>query len=201
MAELSRRGASNINLVTGTQFAPTIIEATDRARRDGLIIPTVWNSSGYEEIDTLELLDPAVDIWLPDLKSLDPEICKSYFDAPDYPGIATDAIEWMVSRGDPVVDAQGKLLSGTIIRHLAIPGVIDDTENVIRWIAERIGDHAIISLMTQYLPLGPLEKSPTRALTPIEADAIQAILEAYGIENGFIQEFAADSEWSPDFPG
>ena len=199
MDELARRGASNINFVTGTHFAPAIIEAIDLARRKGLNVPTVWNSSGYETIETLELLEPVVDIWLPDIKSLDPGVCKSYFNAANYPRIATEAIEWMTTRGAPKVDSEGKMLSGTIIRHLVMPGVIDDTENVIRWLAERIGGSAIISIMTQYLPLGTLEESPKRTLTRVESDAVSAILEKYEIESGYIQEFASDSPWSPDF--
>ena len=198
MLRLQSAGASNINLVTGTHFSPAIIDAVRIARTNGLVLPTVWNSSGYEKIDTLELLDDCIDIWLPDVKTFDCEFAGLLMNAPDYPERAREATLWMASRGAPVYENE-RLVSGTIVRHLVMPGLMDDTEQVIRWYSMNLKNAAHLSVMAQYVPVSNEPQTIRRQLAKSEYEAVVSLLVRYEIENGYIQELEHGTDWLPDF--
>jgi putative pyruvate formate lyase activating enzyme len=207
--ELERRGAANINIVTGSHVIPAIEEGLRAARDAGLTLPVLWNSSAYETVEALRLLDGGnrlVDIWLPDLKTLDSELARRYFTAPDYPEMAVKAIRFMLDRA-PLewegVPFESALKRGVIIRHLVLPGTLDATQDVLRWFAENARDRALLSVMTQYTPPTKNPAHPTeipdRYLAKKENAAVLALLDRFGIENGFVQDLVPDDEWLPDF--
>ena len=156
MLRLQEEGAANVNLVTGTHFAPHLVEAVAAARRQGMSLPVVWNGSGYERAGTVELLFPAVDVFLPDLKTLDPALSARLFRAPDYPQAAREAILAMAEKPlawEPAGPREGLLRSGLIVRHLVLPGQLDSTRGVLEWFAARLKGRALLSLMVQYTPV------------------------------------------------
>lgn len=209
---LENAGAENINVVTGSHAIPAIAEGLAAARARGLAIPILWNSSSYETPEALSLLDGLVSVWLPDLKTLNPLLAGSAFRAADYPKVAKRAIRFMADRSplaftntDGAGNASRKITSGVIVRHLALPGRLADTELVLRWFAEHLAGKALLSLMTQYTPVpaNPASKDidafPNRALERGEYDRLTEMLEELGIEDGFYQELVGDTEWLPDF--
>ena len=198
---LRDKNVHNLNLVTGTPYARVIAEALDMASLD---IPVIWNSSGYESIETLEILDPYVSVYMPDLKYLKPEMAKRYSAAPDYPEIATAAIKKMYEhKGNYVLDKNGMLLSGVLIRHLIMPGWEMNTMDCIDWVAENFEEDAVLfSLMSQYTPMGKFEKYP-ELNERIDAEAnlnMRIYMEKRGISGGFWQEVSSGTdEMIPDF--
>ena len=175
--EQQDRQAHNINLVTGTQYIPSIAAALREAKQQGLSIPVIWNSSGYERPDSLRQLEGLVDIFLPDFKTLDPVLGKRYMNAPDYPEWAKASLACMYEmagtvsfaefHGDgaasdpaskasePVYEGENVLMKqGLVVRHLVIPGQTEDSRKVLRYLFETYGDHIWISLMSQYTPTG-----------------------------------------------
>lgn len=203
--DLEAAGAENVNAVTGTHFAPSILEALTIARRQGLKIPLVWNSSGYETPETVDLLGGAVDIWLPDLKTLDPGLSRTLFRAPDYPDRVREAILAMARRRPPEYregpDGGQVLTRGVIVRHLVLPGRLEDTRAVLGWFAGNLDGWALLSLMFQYTPIPGTRPAGdfSRMLRPEEYEAVLAMLEETGIEDGFFQEPERDGDWLPDF--
>ncbi len=204
MLALEREGAENVNLVTGSQFAPAIAEAADQARRQGLAIPLLWNSSGYESPPTLQMLAPWIDVYLPDCKTLDPELSRRFMGAPDYPQVAREALPAM-AEARPLRFAGERLRQGVIVRHLVLPGYLESTREVLAWFRERLEGKALLSVMLQYTPnrrpAGSEEEGrvPERRVNDAEHRQVQAWLEDLGIEQGFIQEPELDSNWLPDF--
>ena len=198
MLRLDASGASNINIVTGTHFAPAIVEAVDVARAAGLRLPVVWNTSGYESIKTLEHLSTIVDVWLPDIKTFDPAIAKAMLNAPDYPARVKDAALWMSSRSTLRYDGD-TLVSGTICRHLVLPGLFDDTESVLRWYADHLRQSTLLSVMAQYIPTANGGETISRSLERSEYDAMIALLWRFDIDSGFVQELEDERFWIPDF--
>ena len=196
--ELEAQGAHNINLVTGTHFAPAIAEALDP--QPG--IPVVWNCGGYESVDTLRLLEGKVQVWLPDMKYSDPRAAAELSAAGDYPNAAARAIREMFRQsGRYELDADGMLVRGVMIRHLVLPGLLDNTFGVLDWIAEnfRPGD-VLVSLMGQYTPNG--RGGPDRRLAPEEYARAVSYMEALGLLEGYTQELsAAGEEYTPPFDG
>jgi putative pyruvate formate lyase activating enzyme len=187
---LQNRGAENINVVTGSHAVPAIVQGLNDAKNAGLRIPVLWNSSGYESPETLELLEGIVDTYLPDLKTLDGDLSKKLFNAPDYPQAASRAILWMIQHGS------------VIIRHLVLPGYLESTRSVLQWFADNANGMAQLSLMTQYTPIpknSSPESSPMRFLTSREYETVIGWLEEFGIEDGFCQELVTGSDWLPDF--
>jgi len=185
---LQDRGAENINIVTGSHAAPALAAGVTLAREGGVSLPICWNSSGYENLQALSLLEGLADWYLPDLKTLDQDLAARFFGAPDYPEAAARAIRWMI-RARP-----GRV----IVRHLALPGHLDSTREVLRW----FGDHqegAVLSLMTQYTPVQTGRPIPGRFLSPGEYETILRWLEEFGIDEGFCQEPFPGDEWLPDF--
>lgn len=152
--ELKEKGAANINLVTGAHYVPQIIEALDMARRNGMDIPVVYNSSGYEKTETLKLLEGYVDIYLPDLKYLDPELAQKFSYAPDYVQAAKAAIGEMVRQtGKCEFGEDGYIRKGTIVRHLILPGHTGNSIKALRYLHETYGEDIYISIMNQYTPV------------------------------------------------
>lgn len=152
---LETNGVHNINLVTAGHFAPSIAETLETARSRGLIIPIVYNTSSYEKVSTLKLLDGLIDIYLPDIKYFSKKLASDYSRAADYPNIARAAVAEMYRQtGKPRFDKKGFMLSGTVIRHLVLPGSDGDSAKVIEWIYQTFGSDGIgLSLMNQYTPV------------------------------------------------
>jgi putative pyruvate formate lyase activating enzyme len=206
---LQDRGAENVNLVTGSHFLPSLAEGLAEARRRGLRLPVLWNSSGYDKRASLALVDPYLATYLPDLKTLDPALAASLFGAPDYPAVAREAVTWMAER-HPLAIEGGILVSGVIVRHLVLPGLLENTRRVIGWFAENLAGKALFSLMTQYTPIASPENAnpdetgralpfPDRYLDRGEYDAALAMLDEHGIEDGYYQELKTGDDWLPDF--
>ena len=201
--ELKEKGAANINLVTGAHYVPQIIEALDMARRNGLDIPVVYNSSGYEKTETLKLLEGYVDIYLPDLKYLDPELAQKFSYAPDYVQAAKAAIGEMVRQtGKCEFGEDGYIRKGTIVRHLILPGHTGNSIKALRYLHETYGEDIYISIMNQYTPVRKFVefKELNRKVTKREYEKVLDAAVDMGIQNGFIQEGETASEsFIPDF--
>jgi putative pyruvate formate lyase activating enzyme len=196
---LQERGAENINIVTGSHAVPAIVRGLIAARSGGLRIPALWNSSAYESPATLDLLKSRIDVYLPDLKTLDSGLARQYFNAPDYPQHAAAAILKMMETRDLRYNKAGTMLiSGVIIRHLVLPGHLESTGEVIRWFAGHCRGKALLSLMTQYTPVGG-QGMPQRQVEQGEYEQVLAWLEEFDIEDGFYQELVTGGEWLPDF--
>jgi putative pyruvate formate lyase activating enzyme len=188
---LQKRGAENINIVSASHAVPAVVEGVRRAREAGLTIPCLWNSSAYEKAETLETLRGVIDTFLPDLKTLDKSLSSRFFNAPDYPRYAKEAILKMIDM------ARDK--NKVLIRHLVLPGFLESTRDVLRWFAENARDRAGLSLMTQYTPPVKAENVPARFLNEDEYYTALSWLEEFGIEDGFYQELETGDEWLPDF--
>ena len=198
--ELEDQGAHNINLVTGTPFVPAILEALEICRP---AVPVVWNTGGYETLETLKLLDGAVDIYLPDLKHVSPRLSKLCAGAPDYFEIASAAIEEMCRQtGEAAYDENGMMQKGVIVRHLILPGCTGDSIRALDFIAENLPKGTLVSLMRQYTP-EPWCRIPglDRRVTDTEYERVLAHFEALGL-TGYTQEKeAADGCFTPAFDG
>ena len=211
--ELQEKKANNINLVTPGHFVPQIVTALERAKGQGLTIPIVYNTSSYENVDTIKKLEGLVDIYLPDFKYMSPDLSKKYSHAADYGVVAKAAIAEMVrqtgaakftgSEVDPVED--GALMRrGTIVRHLLLPGCTEDSKAVIRYLYETYGDRIYISIMNQFTPLEGLKDYPelNRRITEAEYDEVVDYAIDLGVECGFIQEGdTAEESFIPEFDG
>ncbi len=203
---LEKAGAENINIVTGSHCVPALAEGLSAAVDSGLSIPVLWNSSAYESTDTLKLLEGLVSVWLPDFKSCNPDFSAEVFRARDYPERAAEAILYMAETSPLSFDGKQRIRSGVIMRHLSLPGKLEDTRGVLEWFKERLDGRAMLSLMTQYTPVPAAEKAPSgkepfpqRFTTENEYGRLLEILESLQIENGFLQELNPDSDWLPDF--
>ena len=198
--ELTAQGAHNINFVTPTHYAHVVGGLLER---HPLPVPTVWNSGGYDKVDTLRALEGKIQIYLPDLKYLDSETAGRYSAAPDYPQVATAAIREMVRQtGRCRFDEEGMLASGVIIRHLILPGQVGQAKAVMDWVAEEFGTGTVLfSLMSQYTPWGDLSACPelNRKLRAGEMRSAQEYMENLGLP-GFTQErTSAREEYTPPF--
>ena len=204
--ELQEKGANNINLVTATQFLPTVIPALQHAKKMGLTIPIVYNTGGYEKVETLRLLEELVDIWLPDCKYRSAELAARYSRAADYPETVKTALAKMVRQtGAPLFDRRGMMKKGVIVRHLLLPGHVKNGKAVVKYVLETYGKTVWISLMNQYTPLeqtGRLERFPElqRKVTRREYERLLDYAIDLGLENGFIQEGkTAEESFIPAF--
>jgi len=223
---LQERGAENINIVTGSHAVPAIVEGIAAVRSlpagrslsaDGpegrLRIPVLWNSSGYELPETVEMLADTADVFLPDMKTLDPAIAVRYFNAPDYPEFAVAAIKKMIelrplrfeerTDGPAYCGRPARMVSGVMVRHLVLPGHLEASRDVLRWFADECmaGRSALLSLMFQYTPLPSLQggEAPGRYITQAEYETVLGWLDEFGIEDGFCQELVPGNDWLPDF--
>lgn len=201
--ELQQQGANNINLVTAGHFVPQVIDALDRVRHQ-LHIPVVYNSSGYETVQTLRMLAGYIDVYLPDLKFYSPERSARYCSAPDYFAVASAAVQEMFAQTGPVqLDSRGIIQKGTIVRHMVMPDGVEDSMDILSWIAEHLPlDDILVSVMSQYTPFYKSADYPeiNRRLLPQEYERVLDWMECMGIENGFVQELSsAKEEYTPDF--
>lgn len=194
--ELEEQGANNINLVNPTHFAPAICEAmhiyTPR-------VPVVWNSSGYERVETIRSMEGLVDVYLPDMKYVSAEVAERCSAAPDYFPYASKALREMARQVGPVrVGQDGMIKKGLIVRHLVLPGYISESKKALVWIRRALPD-AWLSLMAQYTPYGDASKYPPldRALYPEEYEQVAALAEELGFD-GFLQE--AESSGVAEIP-
>jgi len=155
MLVLQKQGCHNINFVTPTHVVPQILSALEIAIQNGLKVPLVYNSGGYDRVDTLKLLDGVFDIYMPDFKFWDPEIAEAACDAPDYPEVARRALLEMHRQvGDLVIDGQGIAQRGLLIRHLVLPKGLAGTREIMRFIATKISTNSYVNVMSQYRPCG-----------------------------------------------
>ena len=203
LLRLRDQGVDSIDLVTGAHYVPAIAEALSGL---SLGVPVVWNSSGYESVESLRMLEGLVQVYMPDYKYSDPETARRYSAAADYPEVAAAAIREMYRQTGPcVLNEDGHLKSGVLIRHLVLPGRIADTRSVLRWVSETFAPGTVLfSLMAQYTPCGDLTRTPElkRTLTADEWDEALSALAEYGIEDGYVQELsAAGEEEIPAFDG
>ena len=202
---LQEQKANNINLVTAGQFLPQVAEALKRAKAQGLHIPVVYNSSGYEKAEILKILDGLVDIYLPDFKYMDPELAGKYSHAKDYPQVAKLALEEMVRQvGMPEFDSRGMMKRGVIVRHLLLPGHVKNSKNVLKYLYETYGDKIYISMMSQYTPMPTMKDDPqlSRKVTDREYQRLIDYAISLGLNNGFIQEGeTAKDSFIPEFDG
>lgn len=196
--ELEDQGAHNINLVTAAQFVPQVLEALTLYRPG---VPIVYNSSGYERMETLRMLDGAIDVYLPDYKYIDPAMARLLSGAADYPEIAWAAIAEMRRQTGPAVyDAEGMMARGTLVRHLLLPGLVGDCMKILTRIRDELPETPV-SLMGQYMPCGRARDIPgmNRRVTRREYARALAHMEAIGLD-GYRQELAAASQaFVPDF--
>ena len=207
--KLQEKGASNINIVTGSHNTLQILEGLRLAKMRGLCIPIVWNTSSYEKISELENLSSQIDIWLADIKTFDSSLAFSIFRAKDYPKVARDAILKMVElsplvyAGDVETDVENeKLISGVIVRHLVLPNRLNDTEEILKWFSDNLKGQALLSLMTQYTPIERAKINEIdfeRYIEAREDENLRELLSRYDIEDGFYQELVQDSTWLPNF--
>ena len=199
MERLIDEGVQNINLVTPTHFLPSILPALEPK----LPVPVVYNCGGYESVETLRQLEGKIDVYLPDFKYSDNALAKRLSAAPDYYETAAAAILEMYRQvGRPVIEDE-QMTRGVLLRHLVLPGFVDNSLGVLDWIAEnfRSGD-ILVSLMSQYVPMGKAKAMPPldRRITETEYDAVLSYMELLGIEDGFTQDFsAATSDYTPEF--
>lgn len=200
---LEQKGAHNINLVTGAHYVPQIIQALSLARKNGLHIPVVYNSSGYERVETLQQLEGNIDIYLPDYKYYSSYYASRYSHVEDYRETAAEAITEMVHQtGMPQFDDNGLLIRGTIIRHLMLPGLGNDTAQVLRDIASRFGDTVLVSLMRQYTPFD-MQDWPelNRTITEEEYSDACALFCSLGLGGFFQQAGSIGESFIPAFDG
>ena len=204
--DLERQYANNINLVTPTHFAPQIIRAVRIAKERGLTIPIVYNTGSYETEETVRSLEGTVDIFLPDLKFMDPDISDRYAKAPDYFEVAERAIRRMVEiAGQPAFDERGMMKRGVIVRHMVLPGHTKDSKRIISYLHETYGEKIYVSIMNQYTPMpGIGDEFPelARRVTKREYERVVDYAIELGMENVFIQEGPTAAEsFIPDFDG
>jgi len=191
MLSLQRRGAHNINLVTPTHFLPQILAALWLAIPEGFSLPIVWNSSGYEKVDALRMLEGIVSVYLPDMKYSDDLSAIDISSAPGYREINRLAVlEMFRQAGHLRVDEDGIAVRGLIIRHLVLPGGRSGTSETLKWVTGNLGVETHIALMSQYFPAHRAAHTEgiNRLLTHSEYEEATAALEANGLENGWVQE-------------
>ena len=195
MLELQAFGAASINLVTGTHFIPSIIEAIKTAKAKGLTLPIVWNSSGYESVEALKLIDPYIDLYLIDVKTLSSDVASRFCGLASYSKAIVPVMKFL-KRRHPVTDLEHGL-KGALVRHLVFPGTIDATVDFLHWFADNFRDNFLLSLMVQFVP--PKDDPGFPKITETEYAMLLDLVDELDID-GFVQE-TSDNEilWIPDF--
>ena len=203
MLEQQEKGVNNINLVTPTMYAYQIIEAIKIARKNGLNIPIVYNTNGYENVKTIQDLNGYIDIYLPDLKYYSNELSKKYSKVDNYFKYTTEAIKEMYRQvGCPVFDENGIIQKGLIIRHLVLPNHLQNSKHVLKWIKENMPEDTYVSVMAQYFPTYKAKEDDliNRKLTKKEYKEIEEFLYTLDLKNGYMQELGKhEEEYVPDF--
>ncbi|WP_227765193.1 radical SAM protein [Zhaonella formicivorans] len=201
--KLQAQGAHNINLVSPTLYVPHIAEALLLAKKAGLSVPVIYNSNGYDSMPALQAISGLVDIYLPDLKYYDDFLAQKYSKAPRYFHFASQAVLEMHRQvGNPVFSSDGLLTQGLIIRHLLLPGFLEQSKQILSWIKQNLPSDVYLSLMAQYTPLYQAACYPelNTKVTASEYETLIDFFFAIGLENGFVQELeAASDEFVPDF--
>lgn len=197
------KNVNNINLVTPTMYIPQIIEAIKIARKKGLNIPIIYNSNGYENVETIKKLNGYIDIYLPDLKYYSNEIAKKYSKIDNYFETAISAIKEMQKQvGNPILNEEGIIQKGVIIRHLILPHHLLNTKNILKYVKENFDENTYISIMAQYFPTykAKEDKLINRKLTKKEYKEIENYLYLLNLKNGYIQELGEhEEEYVPNF--
>lgn len=203
MLELQANGAANINLVSPTPYVLHIRDAVAEARLKGLQLPVVYNTNGYENVETIAALDGIVDIYLPDIKYFNDSYGVKYSNAPDYFLHTSQAVLEMLRQvGHPVFDEGGMLKKGILIRHLILPELLPDSKKILKWIRDNLGAQTYVSLMCQYTPMYKARQFEEldRRLEDWEYELITDYFFRIGLENGFAQEHSSAAEdYVPDF--
>lgn len=195
--ELQENKACNINLVTAGHFVYQVAEALELAKKQGLHIPVVYNSGGYEEVETLRVLEGLVDIYMPDFKYMNPETARRYSAAPDYPQKAALALEEMFRQTGEAIFENGLMKKGVLVRHLVLPGHVNEAKSVIHFLLDHYGNRIWISIMNQYTPMPQIQKKFSelgRKVTKREYRRVLNDALDYGLECGFFQEGATVGE-------
>lgn len=200
--ELMDKGANNINLVSSTHYIPQIIEAITLAREKGLSLPVIYNTNGYENVETLKYLEGIVDVYLPDIKYYRDRYSIKYSNAREYFNHASSAVLEMHRQvGTPVFE-EGLIKKGVIIRHLLLPGLLSESKKIIDWIGTNLGSEVYISLMSQYVPMYRACYFPeiNRKVSPKSYEWLVDYCLSKGLEKGFIQEYdSAHTSYTPEF--
>ena len=198
-----KKNVHNINLVTPTSYAYQIIEAIKIAKNKGLRLPIIYNTNGYENVETIKALDGYIDVYLPDLKYAENELASRYSKVNNYFEFATEAIKEMIRQVDtPKFNSEGMIQKGVIIRHLVLPNCIENSKKVLLWIKENLPDDIYVSIMAQYFPTYKAKDDEVlnRKLTQEEWQEIEDFVQEIGITNGFIQELGEhEEEYVPDW--
>ena len=201
--ELQEKGANNINLVTPTHYVPQIIEALEIAKKNKLTIPILYNTNGYDSIETIKSLNGYIDVYLPDFKYFNDKYAIKYSKANDYASNAINVIDEMIHQvGKPKFDSKGNILKGVIVRHLMLPGLLFDSKKVIDLIYNRYGNDIYISLMNQYVPMFKACDYPeiNKSLNQKHYDSLINYSVELGITNGFIQDEGTNTtDFTPSF--
>ena len=196
------KGVNNINLVTPTMYAYQIIEAIKIARKNGLNLPIIYNTNGYEKVETIKALDGYIDVYLPDLKYYSDILSKKYSNVDKYFEIATKAIKEMYKQvGQAIFNEEGIIQKGVIIRHLVLPNHLQNTKHILKWIKENLGD-IYVSIMAQYFPTYKAKGDSLigRKLTQKEYKEIENFLYTLDLQNGYIQELGEhEEEYVPEW--
>lgn len=203
--ELQDKGALNVNFVTPTHYTPLIVEAVKIARREGLSLPVVWNTSGYERVSVIEALGDTVDVYLTDYKYYDARIARRYSHAPDYPQVALEAIDAMVKQvGEPRFErvvaggrTQERMTRGVVVRHLVLPGALEQSKQAVRLLYERYGTTVLYSIMNQYTPVitgVAAQRYPVlcESVPSQEYEELLDYVDSLGLEDYFWQDSPAD---------
>ena len=201
--ELQTRQAHNINLVTGFAYVPHIIQAFKLAQKNGFHLPIVYNSSGYEKLETLQMLEGIVDIYLPDFKYSYNELGKQLSSVNNYYEVTTKALKEMKRQvGTNQFDDQGIMQKGMIVRHLILPNHIQNSKKCLKWIRQTLGRNTLVSIMAQYFPSHKANELPdlNRKLTEDELTQVVEYAKKIGLENGYIQDIEDEEEkYVPQF--
>ena len=201
--EQQERKVNNINLVTPTMYAYQIIEAIKIAKSKGLYIPIIYNSNGYENVETIKALKGYIDVYLPDLKYYSNDIAIKYSSAPNYFDVATKAIKEMYNQvGSPIFDESGIIKRGVIIRHLILPNHILNTKKILKWIKENMPQNVYVSVMAQYFPTYKAKNMEkiNRKISLKEYREVEKYLYMLELENGYMQDLGKhEEEYVPDF--
>lgn len=197
------KNVNNINLVTPTMYVPQIIEAIKIARNNGLKIPIIYNSNGYENVETIKMLDGYIDVYLPDLKYYSNEIAKKYSKIDNYFSNAVSAIKEMQKQvGNPIFNEDGIIQKGVIIRHLILPNHILNTKKILKYIKENFDENTYISVMAQYFPTYKAKDDDkiNRKISKKEYKEVEEYLYLLNLKNGYIQELGEhEEEYVPNF--
>ncbi len=202
MLELQKQGCDNINLVTPTHFVPQIVRALVEAAGQGLRLPLVYNTGGYDSLATLKMLDGVIDIYLPDLRYADDKLARKYSHVRNYVEHNRAAIKEMYHQvSDLKTDADGVAERGLIVRHLVLPDRIAGSEESLTWLAKEVSPTVTVSVMSQYFPANRAHphRELDRPITQAEYDEVVELVNRLGLENGWLQEMGARDSYRPDF--